>query len=89
MHSLLIKGDTENKCLYGLIQLFSSWQFLILLNDNYQGKELSKSYVFDVLARTEIEDSLDLKMSRQEIESVLNTCLTEEENLSLFESTSN
>lgn len=53
VHILFIKGDTKKKILYGFIQLFSTFQFIILLNDNYTGdnfcRDLCKCYIFDVL----------------------------------------
>ncbi len=80
-HCLFIKGDSQNKCLYGFIQLFGTFQFLILLSNDYQGEDLCKSYIFDVLARTEIKDNLELTISQEEIKSIQSTSLEEKATL--------
>lgn len=56
---------------------------MILLSDDYQGKNFCKSYVFDVLARTEIEYNLDLIISKEEIKIVQDTALEEKSELLL------
>lgn len=45
-HVICVVGDTEEKILYGYVELFGILQCLILLNDNYSGKDLFESYVY-------------------------------------------
>lgn len=72
VHSLFVKGDPSQEKLYGLIQLFGNFRFLVLLNDNYHGEQFETSYTFDVLSREEIADNLweDFQLSSLEIQKI-------------------
>ena len=71
LHSILIIGDTRENILYGYVELFNAYRVLILLNDYYEGPDLSFSYFFDVENRKERNRKYKLKLSQIEIEEYL------------------
>ncbi|NEQ20706.1 MAG: HNH endonuclease [Microcoleus sp. SIO2G3] len=71
IHSLFIKGNPKEKVLYSFIEFFSTFRFLVLLCDEYTGKEFQSTYSFDLLERVEIERNLHLDISKDEISSIL------------------
>ncbi len=67
IHGLFIKGNPKEKVLYSFIEFFSTFRFLVLLCDEYTGKEFQSTYSFDVLERVEIERDIHLDISKDEI----------------------
>ncbi|MCT3672560.1 HNH endonuclease [Elizabethkingia meningoseptica] len=71
-HFIKIVGDTEEKILYGYIELFGAHKFLILLNNNYDGEYFSQQYFYDLLRKEIIHNDVNLNYSSSEIERILN-----------------
>jgi hypothetical protein len=69
LHHLLIKGNYNEKIMYGFVELFSTFKFLVLICDDYVGEDFCNSYSFDVLSRSAVESTINLNLSR---ETVLN-----------------
>jgi len=67
LHQLFIKANSKEKLIYGFVELFSTFKFLILMSDKYIGDSLQYSYCFDVLARTPIASILDINLSRDSV----------------------
>lgn len=66
LHSIIIKGDKNQKLLVGYIELFNCYKFSILLNDKYDGENIEYTYYFDVLERKEIEKNNKLNITRRD-----------------------
>ncbi len=49
IHSLVLKGSSIDKILYCYVELFSVFQFTIVLNTAYSGIDIYESYFFDLL----------------------------------------
>lgn len=62
LHSIILIGDPKEKILYAYIEFFNTFKFIILLNDNYSEKELEKTYIFDVVNKTEFSKNVYFKL---------------------------
>ncbi|MCP9269375.1 HNH endonuclease [Xenorhabdus sp. XENO-1] len=47
-HAIELYGNPEHRLLYCYIDLFSTFQYLIVLNGNYQGEYIHKSYFYSM-----------------------------------------
>ena len=53
-HILSIHGDCSQKKLYAYVELLSIYKFVVVLNNNYLGRNFSEKYIFDVMNGEEI-----------------------------------
>lgn len=67
LHTLIIKGDSNEGILVAYIELFNVYKYLVLLNYNYTGKDMEYSYIFDVITREEINRRYIFTISKDEI----------------------
>lgn len=74
-HSIILKGDTNQKCLYCLISMYSTLNVIILLNDNYTGENIYKSYVYDLRNEKEICFNTDINIKSEEFKELLSTSI--------------
>jgi hypothetical protein len=54
IHGLSLKGDPEHGLLFCYVELFSTFQFIVLLNIAYTGPELHYTYIYDLLNAKEL-----------------------------------
>lgn len=54
VHALSLVGDPGSRDLFCYIELFSTFQFVVLLNKDYKGDSLHKTYIYDLLAAKEL-----------------------------------
>nr|WP_315396811.1 HNH endonuclease [uncultured Sphingobacterium sp.] len=54
IHSISLKGDKEFKTLYCYVELFSTFQYIVILDDDYEGENLYYSYLYDLMKGKEI-----------------------------------
>lgn len=54
IHSLVLKGSKTDGLLYCYVELFSAFQYIVILNAKYKGEDIYKTYLFDLLASKEI-----------------------------------
>lgn len=59
-HSLIVRGDSEEKILYGVVQMFSTFQYIVLLSKRYEGQGFSDSYCFDLTKRIQHRPFLEI-----------------------------
>ncbi|MCF2177854.1 HNH endonuclease [Photobacterium phosphoreum] len=52
MHSLVLFGSSKDKLLYCYVELFSTYQYFIILNDNYEGDDIYKKYFHSLSENT-------------------------------------
>jgi len=53
-HTLFLVGDSDSEVLYCYIQLFSFIKFIVLLDQDYDGKNLTKSYSYELIKHKRI-----------------------------------
>jgi hypothetical protein len=71
-HTLFIKGNQQEKILYGYIELYNAFRLIVLLSDSYEGEPFEKVYSFDVLSREEVNKTININVSRKEILDLVN-----------------
>jgi len=54
LHSIVLKGLKVDKILYCYVELFSTFQFVVILDDNYDGDDIHHNYIYDLLNAEEI-----------------------------------
>jgi len=62
-HVLLLKGNKAKQLLYCYIELFSSTNFIVILSRNYDGKDFSKSYCYDVISNNELQKEINMDLA--------------------------
>jgi hypothetical protein len=54
LHSIVLKGNKADKVLYCYIELFSTFQYIVILDDDYNGNDIYYNYFYDLLNAKEI-----------------------------------
>ena len=70
-HSLILKGDKNNKLLYCLISLYGVLKCVILLNNNYDGNDIYKSYSYDLRNKEVINFQYNPTITQDRMISIL------------------
>lgn len=70
-HSIIIKGNSKEKSLYAVVNLYSTHQFLVLLSLNYEGPDIEKQYSYDLLNQREVEIPHECNLNIKEINRIL------------------
>ena len=56
-HIIYIEGNSKEHILYAYIEFFGTVQFLVLLNNNYDGVDIKYTYYYDFISKSEIDIS--------------------------------
>ena len=67
IHLLHLVGDKYKKVLYCYIEFFSTHSFVVLLSDNYKGRNLRHSYSYDVIKGCEVKKEVHMSLTTEEI----------------------
>ncbi|VVS95371.1 hypothetical protein [Desulfoluna spongiiphila] len=54
IHSLVLYGNTSDRFLYCYVELFSTFQYFCVLDDEYDGNEIYETYFYDLSNKKEI-----------------------------------
>ena len=65
-HIIHIQSNKHNKNVIGYVEFFSSYSFIILLSENYTGKNLNSTYCYDLKSNTELNKKLNLKIETED-----------------------
>ncbi|MCB0703236.1 MAG: hypothetical protein KDC55_11070 [Ignavibacteriae bacterium] len=73
LHTIALKGIKKEGILYCYVELFSTFQFIVVLDDKYEGKDIYHTYFYDLLNAQEItyNDYLDSVMDNTTLNNVL------------------
>jgi ribosomal small subunit protein bTHX len=69
-HLLYISGNQKENLLIGYLELFSCYCFLIILNDDYKGKDIEHCYNYDLTTNKELKKSIRLTLTRVETDKM-------------------
>ena len=72
IHTLFIKGNPQEKLLYGYIELYNAFRLIVLLSDSYEETSFQEIYSFDVLSRREVDKKININISRKELLDLVN-----------------
>ncbi|MBD2295493.1 hypothetical protein H6G06_18960 [Anabaena sphaerica FACHB-251] len=82
LHQLFIQGNSTEKIIYGYVELFSTFKFLVIISDDYNGNDFYKAYSFDVINRVQIEPDINLNLCK---DSILEIKESQQENINKFQ----
>ncbi|WP_432632226.1 HNH endonuclease [Brachyspira sp.] len=69
-HIIYVEGNSEEHTLYAYIEFFGTIQFLILLNNNYDGVDMKYTYCYDFISKSKIDiSSFNLKLDYNKIKN--------------------
>jgi len=74
VHLIHLRGNKYSKLLFCFIEFFSSYSFLIILSDKYEGKNISSTYCYDVLKSQVVEKQVKLKLEKEAINITSKIC---------------
>ena len=74
-HSIAIVGDSQQKILYSYIEFFNYYHVLVLLNDEYIGKNFRKVYCYNLIKKRECEAFFDVFVTREMVSDILSKAL--------------
>jgi len=66
-HILQLVGDSKEQILYCYIELFNVHNYIVKLNANYTGRDISCQYVYDVLHNKELKKETPIKLNRERL----------------------
>ena len=69
-HILHLVGNPEEQLLYCYVEYFSSYSFIVKLNDKYDGQPLNYTYCYNVALNHQIEKAVKLQLSREQFERI-------------------
>jgi hypothetical protein len=70
-HIIHINGNSTEKILYAYVEFFSTFSFLILLNDNYNERYINETYCYDVLGNAVKDLEINLILTKKEILEII------------------
>lgn len=70
LHSVVLIGDDKEKILYAYIELFSTFKFIVKLNDDYDGLKITESYFFNVISHKTIEPVLKESKTKEDLTQI-------------------
>ena len=71
LHSLIVKGNKQDKILYSYIEFFNVYKFIVILNNNYEGRNIEFSYFYDILNQEEINKNYRIDISKKSIKTTI------------------
>jgi hypothetical protein len=72
-HCVAVQGDPTTGQLIGYVELYSAWRMVICLSSQYTGDAFESSYAVDPSTGEEVGLSFDLKFSREELCTAINS----------------
>lgn len=70
-HLLHLVASPSEKVIYCYVDYFNTHRFIVLLDDNYSGREICNTYCFDVLNLVSVEKSVNISYDRNTILKLL------------------
>jgi hypothetical protein len=71
VHRLFVKASSNEKLMYGYVELYSTFKFLILMSDDYSGEDFRHCYCFDILNQSQVEPSFNMNLPRNTVLDVV------------------
>jgi len=66
-HIIHIIGNPDEKILFAYIDYFNVHKYLVLLNDNYNGKIMNETYCFNLLTGKEIRKRININYTKNQV----------------------
>lgn len=68
IHLIQLVGNKNSKLLYCYIELFSAYSFIVLLSDNYTGKNIESTYAYNLITSKVVEKGVTLKLKKEQFD---------------------
>lgn len=66
-HMIHLEGHKETKFLYAMMEYFGIYIYVVVLDSDYQGNEINKTYAYDVVEGKEIERNFSLGLTFKDL----------------------
>ena len=67
IHLIHLVGEKHSKQLYCYIELFSTHSYIVVLSNNYTGKNIHTTYAYNLMTNQEVKKEVALKLSPTEV----------------------
>lgn len=78
-HMIHLEGHKETNLLYAMMEYFSIYIYVVVLDSNYHGDKINKTYAYDVVEGKEIERNFSLGLTLKDLNDFRN--LSHEEHI--------
>lgn len=65
-HIIHIESNKRNKNIIAYVELYSSYSFIVLLSDSYNGKNIKSTYCYDLNKKKELVKKISLKVKTED-----------------------
>lgn len=66
-HMIHLEGHKETKLLYAMMEYYGIYVYIVVLNQNYQGPDINKTYAYDVIEGKKIERNFALTLTLKDL----------------------
>jgi hypothetical protein len=70
-HVIYLRGDNNERILYCYIELFGAINFVVILNDEYDGENIEQHYRLNVETKDDCTEDFKLNLTKDEIEKII------------------
>ncbi len=70
-HRIFLKGESKEKVLFAVVEFFSIFSFIVLLNDNYEGIDFEEKYSYNLEEYVENSNNINLSISSLDIKKII------------------
>jgi len=71
-HMIHLEGDKSTKLLYAMMEYYGIFIYIVVLDSNYLGDPVNKTYTYDTVSATEIDRSFSLPLTLDDLEKFRN-----------------
>ena len=66
-HVLKIVGSNKERVLFGYVEFFNVYDYVVILSETYDGDDIDLTYIYDILSHREVNAKISVNFSRQEL----------------------
>lgn len=67
-HMIHLEGDKNTRLLYAMMEYYGIFIYIVVLDSNYQGDPVNKTYTYDTVSATETERSFSLLLTLEDLD---------------------
>ena len=71
-HMIHIEGSKDTGLLYAMMEYYSIYVYMVVIDNNYAGEDINMTYTWDVVAGQEVERDFRLPMTMKDLEDFRN-----------------
>ena len=68
-HMIHIEGSKETKLLYAMMEYYSIYVYIVILDDNYEGEYYNMTYTYDVVGNREVSRDFKLTLTLKDLQN--------------------